>query len=99
MFLHGVISLAVAAACRCFVAPGDDAARQFPPPPRHHPAEALIVSVYLAGTNTRRVKRALCGLFEGAVSKDVVSRAWRKVKTDWEARVAGAASPTRTSSG
>ena len=34
---------------------------------------------YLAGTNTRRVKRALFGLFEGAVSKDVVSRAWRKV--------------------
>ena len=48
-------------------------------------AEALIASVYLAGTNTRRVKRALFGLFEGAVSKDVVSRAWRKVKTDWEA--------------
>ena len=48
-------------------------------------AEALIGSVYLAGTNTRRVKRALFGLFEGAVSKDVVSRAWRKVKTDWEA--------------
>ena len=48
-------------------------------------AEALIAAVYLAGTNTRRVKRALFGLFEGAVSKDVVSRAWRKVKTDWEA--------------
>jgi hypothetical protein len=48
-------------------------------------AEALIDSVYLAGTNTRRVKRALFGLFDGAVSKDVVSRAWRKVKTDWEA--------------
>jgi transposase-like protein len=48
-------------------------------------AEALIASVYLAGTNTRRVKRALFGLFEGAVNKDVVSRAWRKVKTDWEA--------------
>jgi transposase-like protein len=31
------------------------------------------------------VKRALIGLFGGAVSKDVVSRAWRKVKTDWEA--------------
>ena len=31
------------------------------------------------------MKRALFGLFEGAVSKDVVSRAWRKVKTDWEA--------------
>jgi len=38
-------------------------------------AEALIASVYLAGTNTRRVKRALYGLFQGAVSKDVVSRA------------------------
>ena len=47
-------------------------------------AEALIASVYLAGTNTRRVKRALFGLFDGAVSKDIVSRAWRKVKTDWE---------------
>ena len=40
-------------------------------------AEALIAAVYLAGTNTRRVKRALFGLFEGAVSKDVVSRAWQ----------------------
>ena len=48
-------------------------------------AEALIAAVYLAGTNTRRVKRALFGLFDGAVSKDVVSRAWRKVKIDWEA--------------
>lgn len=48
-------------------------------------AEALIAAVYLAGTNTRRVRRALFSLFEGAVSKDVVSRAWRKVKTDWEA--------------
>ncbi len=33
-------------------------------------AEALIAAVYLAGTNTRRVKRALFGLFEGAVSKE-----------------------------
>jgi putative transposase len=41
-------------------------------------AEALIAAVYLAGTNTRRVKRALFGLFQGAVGKDVVSRAWRK---------------------
>jgi transposase-like protein len=48
-------------------------------------AEALIASVYLAGTNTRRVKRALYGLFEGAVGKDVVSRAWRKVKVDRDA--------------
>ncbi len=48
-------------------------------------AEALIAAVYLAGTNTRRVKRALFSLFEGAVSKDVVSRAWRKLKVDWDA--------------
>ena len=38
-------------------------------------AEALIAAVHLAGTNTRRVKRALFGLFQGAVGKDVVSRA------------------------
>ena len=31
------------------------------------------------------MKRALFGLFRGAVSKDVVSRAWRKVKVDWDA--------------
>ncbi len=48
-------------------------------------AEALIASVYLAGTNTRRVTCALFALFKGAVSKDVVSRAWRKVKGDWDA--------------
>jgi putative transposase len=48
-------------------------------------AEALIASAYLAGTNTRRVKRALAALFKGAVGKDVVSRVWRKVKTDWDA--------------
>jgi transposase-like protein len=47
--------------------------------------EALIASAYLAGTNTRRVKRALGALFKGAVGKDVVSRVWRKLKTDWEA--------------
>ncbi len=51
-------------------------------------AEALIAAVYLAGPDTRRVKRALFGLFEGAVGKDVVSRAWRKVKVDREARSA-----------
>ncbi len=38
-------------------------------------AEALIAQVYLAGTNTRRVRRALASLFGGAVSKDTVSRA------------------------
>src|SRR4051794_31136681 len=47
--------------------------------------EALIASTYLAGTNTRRVRRALAALFGGAVGKDVVSRTWRKIKTDWEA--------------
>jgi len=47
--------------------------------------EALIAGAYLAGTNTRRVKRALVALFRGAVGKDVVSRTWRKVKTDWDA--------------
>src|ERR687890_1705151 len=47
--------------------------------------EGLIAGAYLAGTNTRRVKRALAALFRGAVGKDVVSRTWRKVKTDWEA--------------
>ncbi len=62
-------------------------------------AEALIAAVYLAGTNTRRVRRALFGLFEGAVSKGEpwvaigsgsmanVSRAWRKVKVDRDALV------------
>ncbi len=41
--------------------------------------------IWLA-TNTRRVKRALYGLFQGAVSTDVVSRAWSKMKVDWDAR-------------
>jgi len=48
-------------------------------------ADALIASTYLAGTNTRRVRRALAALFGGAVGKDTVSRVWRKVKIDWEA--------------
>ncbi len=47
-------------------------------------AEAVIAKAYLAGTNTRRVRRALAGLFGGKVGKDAVSRAWRKVKSDWE---------------
>src|SRR3954467_3499447 len=54
---------------------------------RTRQAEALIASAYLAGTNTRRVQRALAALFRGAVGKDVVSRAWRKVRVDWEAWV------------
>ena len=45
-------------------------------------ADALIVATYLAGTNTRRVRRALAALFDGAVGKDVVSRTWRKLKSD-----------------
>ncbi len=48
-------------------------------------ADALIASTYLSGTNTRRVRRALKALFGGAVGKDVVSRVWRKVKSDWDA--------------
>jgi putative transposase len=47
--------------------------------------DALIASAYLAGTNTRRVKRALAALFAEGVGKDVVSRVWRKVKGDWDA--------------
>jgi putative transposase len=48
-------------------------------------ADALIAGCYLAGTNTRRVRRALAALFRGAVGKDTVSRVWRKVKSDWDA--------------
>ena len=48
-------------------------------------ADALIANTYLAGTNTRRVRRALGALFGGTVGKDIVSRTWRKVKGDWDA--------------
>jgi len=47
-------------------------------------ADALIAGAYFAGTNTRRVRRALAALFGGAVGKDTVSRVWRKVKGDWD---------------
>jgi putative transposase len=47
-------------------------------------ADALIASTYLAGTNTRRVRRALAALFGGTVGKDTVSRTWRKLKSDWD---------------
>src|ERR1700750_672868 len=47
--------------------------------------DALIAGAYLAGTNTRRVRRALAALFRDAVSKDIVSRVWRKIKSDWDA--------------
>jgi putative transposase len=50
-----------------------------------HRAEALIAEAYLAGMNTRRVRRALARLFEGHVGKDVVSRAWQRTRSAWEA--------------
>jgi len=40
---------------------------------------------YLAGTNTRRVRRALGLPVWRRVGKDTVSRVWRKVKSDWDA--------------
>ena len=48
-------------------------------------AEALIAEAYLAGMNTRRVRRALARLFEGHVGKDVVSRAWQRTRSAWQA--------------
>jgi putative transposase len=50
-----------------------------------HRAEGLIAEAYLAGMNTRRVRRALARLFEGHVGKDVVSRAWQRTRSAWEA--------------
>jgi transposase-like protein len=52
---------------------------------RTRAADALIAGAYLAGTNTRRVRRSLAAAFAGPVGKDVVSRTWRKVKGDWDA--------------
>src|SRR6201997_2365272 len=37
-------------------------------------ADSLIAGAYLAGTNTRRVRRALAAVFGGAVSKSLPSR-------------------------
>jgi len=48
-------------------------------------AEALIAEAYLAGMNTRRVRRALAKLFECHIGKDVVSRAWQKTRAAWQA--------------
>jgi len=48
-------------------------------------ADSLIAGAYLAGTNTRRVRRALAAVFGGAIGKDTVSRVRRKVKGDWDA--------------
>ena len=84
----GPIEIAVPRA-RLFTADGTSREWQSAVLPRYarmtRQVEALIASTYLAGTNTRRVKRALAALFKGAVGKDVVSRVWRKVKGDWEA--------------
>src|SRR4051812_38569868 len=44
-------------------------------------AEALVAQAYLAGANTRRVRRALAGLLAGRVGKDAVSRAWRRARS------------------
>jgi putative transposase len=52
---------------------------------RTRAADALIAGAYLSGTNTRRVRRALAAVFDGAIGKDTVSRVWRKVKSDWDA--------------
>jgi putative transposase len=49
------------------------------------PAGESSDQCYLAGTNTRRLRRALGTLFAGAIGKDTVSRVWRKVKSDWDA--------------
>jgi transposase-like protein len=48
-------------------------------------AEVLIAEAYLAGMNTRRVRRALAKLFEGHIGKDIVSRAWRRTRAAWQA--------------
>ena len=37
-------------------------------------ADSLIAGAYLAGTNTRRVRRALSAVFDGAVGKSLPSR-------------------------
>src|SRR3989442_4175895 len=52
---------------------------------RTRAADALIAGTYLAGTNTRRVRRALAALFGGTVGKDTVSRTWRQVGREWDA--------------
>ena len=47
-------------------------------------ASALIAGAYLTGMNTCRVRLALGKPFGGAVSKDTVSRTWRRVEGDFE---------------
>ena len=41
---------------------------------RTRQADSLIAGAYLAGTNSRRVRRALVAVFGGAIGKDTVSR-------------------------
>ncbi|MGX1350514.1 transposase-like protein [Bradyrhizobium elkanii] len=53
-------------------------------PRRTLAADALIAGSNLAGTNTRRVRRALNTLFAGGVGKDTVNQVWRRVKSDWD---------------
>src|SRR4051794_26778718 len=48
-------------------------------------AEALIARAYLAGTNTRRVRRALAALFGGAGGQGGGSPGWREGKKGWGA--------------
>src|SRR6202007_1324060 len=47
---------------------------------RTRQADSLIVGAYLAGTNTRRVRRALAAVFGGAGRQDTLSRVGRKGK-------------------
>jgi putative transposase len=47
--------------------------------------EIAVPRARLDTADTRRVPRALSAVFGGAVSKDTVSRVWRKVKGDWDA--------------
>ena len=53
---------------------------------RTRAADALIAGAYLAGTNTRRVRRALNAVFAGPVGKDVVSRVNRRRKVGHDRR-------------
>jgi len=48
-------------------------------------ADALIAGAYLAGTNTRRVRRALKAVSRGSRQGCGQHRTWRKVKGDWDA--------------
>jgi transposase-like protein len=70
--------------CGCAINPTATACRyhERPYPPHRHrgagtqAAGALIATTYLAGTNTRRVRRALRSVFGGEVGKE-----WRSART------------------